>query len=58
MKRYYVCICLECSKPIIYTVEYLVKENDCCIEFNNHKILKVFNDEKEAKKFLELHETD
>ena len=49
MKKYYVCVCLECNKPIIYTVDFLVKENKCCLEFKNHKILKTFNDENEAK---------
>lgn len=25
----------------------------CCLNFDNHKIIKVFNDEQEAKNYLE-----
>jgi hypothetical protein len=37
----------------MYKVTVMDINDECCLNFDNHKVLKVFNDEQEAKNYLE-----
>lgn len=56
--RYYVANCLECNKKVLIEMKFLEFEKDCCVDFNNLKILKMFNDEGEARNYIKLFENE
>ncbi len=51
-EKFYVAKCQKCNYFVLYKVEILDLNKECCINFDNHKVLKVFNDEQEAKNYL------
>ena len=57
-ERFLVITCRKCNKPALLKVTFEEYENKCCLDFNNHKVLKVFNDETEAKNYFRLHKQD
>ena len=53
--RFFVCACMECRKPMIVKIDVLESERECCVDIKNAKLLKVFNDEDEAKNFVQYY---
>ncbi|MFH2021350.1 MAG: hypothetical protein ABIJ34_08110 [archaeon] len=56
--KFFVCKCQDCSSMILFKVDFLEYNDECCLEFKNHKIMKVFGDEQEAKNYLALFEKE
>ena len=52
-KKYLVYMCLECKKPVLIQLYFLDFNKECCLKFENHKLLKAFNDESEAKNYIQ-----
>lgn len=52
--QYYVFTCMDCNDPILIKVEFMEFKNMSCLDFKNHKLLKVFNNESEAKNFYDV----
>ncbi len=52
-EKYFVASCLECNSIVLYKMELLDFNKECCIDFKNLKIIKTFNDEQEAKNYME-----
>jgi phage FluMu protein Com len=57
-EKYIVSSCRKCNKPILMKVQFQEYEGKCCLDFNSQKILKIFNDEKEAKNYYGLHKQE
>ncbi|MEM3374376.1 MAG: hypothetical protein QXE31_04095 [Candidatus Woesearchaeota archaeon] len=57
MEKFYVGKCLNCKKMVLMKLEFL-EYDECCVNFDNLKILKVFNDESEAKNYMSLFENE
>jgi hypothetical protein len=53
--RYYVGTCLGCNNLVLLKVKYAEFEKECCLEPKNLKILRIFNDEEEAKNYIKLY---
>jgi len=51
-KKYFVYMCLECKQPVLIQLDFLEFNKECCLEFENHKLLKTFNNESEAKNYI------
>ena len=55
---YYACSCLECHATVLVKVDFLEFNKECCLDMKNLKVLKEFNDEKEARNYLSLYRKD
>ncbi|MBN2367829.1 hypothetical protein JXC34_02335 [Candidatus Woesearchaeota archaeon] len=53
--KYYVCSCQECRSPVLVKIDFMEFNSDCCLEFKNLKVIKEFNDEAEAKTYLDRY---
>lgn len=53
--QHYVFACMECNKPILIKVEFMQFGDEKCLDFKNHKLLRVFNDEREAKNYFDIY---
>jgi hypothetical protein len=53
--NYYVCSCLECNKLVLIKIDFMDFNKECCLDFKNLKILKIFNDENEAKNYMKIY---
>ena len=58
MKKYVVCACLDCNKPVLYKVEFIHSNDKCCQELKNLRAVKVFNDPQEAEEYFGLNNED
>lgn len=57
MEKFYVAHCQNCNNKVLLKLEFLEYE-ECCVNLNNLKFLKVFNDETEARNYMKLFEKD
>ena len=56
--KFLVYSCLKCHAVIVVKMDFLEFNKECCLEFKNHKLLKMFNDENEARNFMKQFERD
>ncbi len=58
IKKYAVCVCLECSKPVLCKIEFVHANSLCCTKLGNLKVVKVFNDPREAENYFGLSKNE
>ena len=56
--RYYVAHCEKCNKMVLVKVKFIEFESECCVDFSNLKLMKMFNDEEEAKNYIKLYKNE
>jgi hypothetical protein len=55
---FYAATCIESNNPVLVKIDFMDFKEECCLDFKNLKIMKVFYDESEAKNFMKLHEKE
>ena len=43
---------------MIVKIDVMESERECCVDIKNAKLLKVFNDEDEAKNFVQYYKKE